>query len=148
MTIPSKGSKMPKIKQIDHIAIVVNDTESALSFWRDILGLELDHVAIVSEQKSEVAFLRAGSSEIELVNPTSEDTGISRYLDKHGPGMHHLCLQVEDIDNILDDLRKKGVRLINENPLLGKHGQRYAFIHPESACGVLLELYEYPEVDS
>jgi methylmalonyl-CoA/ethylmalonyl-CoA epimerase len=142
------GYRMPKIKQIDHIAIVVNDTESALSFWRDVLGLELDHVANISEQKSEVAFLRAGSSEIELVNPTSDDTGIARYLDKHGPGMHHICLQVEDIDGILEDLRNKGVRLINETPLQGKHGQRYAFIHPESACGVLVELYEYPEGDS
>lgn len=136
---------MIKINRIDHIAIVVDDIEKALEFWRDALGLELDHIQEVSEQHSEVAFLPVEDSEIELVRPTTSDSGVARYLDKRGPGMHHLCLEVEDIDAALDHLRARGVRLINEVPQFGSGGKKYAFIHPESASGVLVELYQLPQ---
>jgi methylmalonyl-CoA/ethylmalonyl-CoA epimerase len=133
---------MPKIKRIDHIAIVVEDIDSALSFWRDILGLELDHVEDVPEQKSLVAFLPAGGSEVELVKPTTDDSGVARYLQKRGPGMHHICFEVDDIEKVLAQMKSKGVRLINETPLQGADGKKIAFVHPESTNGVLVELYE------
>ena len=135
---------MPKIKRIDHVAIVVDDIDSALGFWRDALGLELDHVKDVPVEKSAVAFLSVGSSEIELVQPTSDDSGIAKYLQKRGPGVHHICLEVEDIDTALVELKAKGVQLINESPRLGDDGKKYAFIHPKAAGGVLVELYELP----
>ena len=133
---------MPKIKRIDHVAIVVDDIDSALGFWRDTLGLELDRVKDVPAEKSAVAFLPVGGSEIELVQPTSDDSGIAKYLQKRGSGMHHICLAVEDIEAALVELKAKGVQLINESPRLGDDGKKYAFIHPKAACGVLVELYE------
>jgi methylmalonyl-CoA/ethylmalonyl-CoA epimerase len=133
---------MPAVKRIDHVAIVVEDIETALGFWRDSLGLELDRIEDVPEQKSTVAFLPTGMSEVELVRPTAEDTGVARYLQKHGPGMHHLCFEVEDIEDVLAGLKEKGVRLINETPMTGSEGKKLAFIHPESTQGVLVELYE------
>lgn len=133
---------MPKIKRIDHIAVVVEDIEKSLGFWRDALGLELDHLEDVPDQKSMIAFLPAGGSEVELVRPTTDDSGVARFLQKRGSGIHHICFEVEDIDAALVDLKARGVRLINETPLAGSGGKRLAFIHPESASGVLVELYE------
>ena len=135
---------MPKIKKIDHIAIVVEDIDAALHFWRDALGLQLDHIEDVPEQKSLVAFLPTGESEVELVKPTTDDSGIARYLQKRGPGMHHICFEVEDIEQVLSELKEKGVRLINEAPVLIEGGKSIAFIHPESTGGVLVELYQLP----
>ena len=134
---------MPKIKRIDHIAIVIEDIDSALGFWRDALGLELDHIEDVPEQKSLIAFLPTGGSEVELVKPTTDDSGVARYLQKRGPGMHHICFEVDDIEAILGQLKGKGVRLINETPITSADGKKLAFIHPESTHGVLVELYEY-----
>ena len=133
---------MPKIKRINHIAIVVDDIDTALTFWRDALGLKLDHIEDIPEQESMVAFLPTGESEVELVQPTSEDSGVARYLQKRGPGMHLICFEVEDIHVSLEQLKGKGVRLINETPMTGAGGKKMAFIHPESAYGVLVELYE------
>lgn len=133
---------MPKIKSINHVAIVVDDIDQALDFWRDSLGLELEQIENVPEQESLVAFLPVGETSVELVEPTSEDSGITRYLKKRGPGMHHICFEVEGIETILEQLAQRGVRLINETPLIGSGGRKYAFIHPESANGVLIELYE------
>ncbi len=133
---------MPKIKRIDHIAIVVEDIDAALGFWRDTLGLELDHVEDVPEQKSMVAFLPTAGSEVELVEPTTDDSGVARYLQKRGPGMHHICFEVDDIEAALAQMKTKGVRLINETPTLGAGGKKIAFVHPESTNGVLVELYE------
>jgi methylmalonyl-CoA/ethylmalonyl-CoA epimerase len=133
---------MPKVKRIDHIAILVDDLEQTLSFWRDALGMELTHVEDLPAEKSVVAFLPAGSSEVELVKPTTGDSGLARYLEKRGPGMHHLCLEVDDIEGMLARLKEKGVQLINETPMTGAGGKKYAFIHPKSANGVMVELYE------
>ena len=139
---------MPKIKRIDHIAIVVEDIDSALQFWRDALGLDLDQVVEVPDQKSLVAFLPVGDGEVELVRPTTGDSGVARYLQKRGPGMHHLCFEVEDIESALTNLREKSVRLINETPIADSKGKKLAFIHPESTNGVLVELYELDRLES
>ena len=135
---------MPKIKRIDHIALVVEDIDEALHFWRDALGLELDHLQDVPRENSAIAFLPVGGSEIELVQPTSDNSGIAKYLEKRGPGMHHICLEVDDISGMLDQLRAKGVRLIHEKAVNGENGKKYAFIHPRAAFGALVELYELP----
>ncbi len=136
---------MAAIKRVDHIAIVVDDIGAALEFWRDSLGLELTHVEHVPNQESVVAFLPTGEAEIELVKPTSEDTGVAKYLRKRGPGIHHICLEVHDLESCLDELQSRGVRLINPEPTAGTGGRRVAFIHPESTHGVLVELYELSE---
>src|SRR5579859_5956279 len=107
------------IKRIDHIAIVLGDLDGGLDFWRDTLGLELTQVQAVPEQESNVAFLPVGQSEVELVQPTSDTSGVARY-------------------------QARGVRLIDETPRLGAGGKQYAFVHPESTHGVLIELYQIP----
>jgi methylmalonyl-CoA/ethylmalonyl-CoA epimerase len=133
---------MPKVKQINHIAVVVQDMEKALLFWRDALGMDMHELRDVPAEKSQVAFLPLSGSEVELVRPTTEDSGIAKYLAKRGPGMHHICLEVDDIKGMLSQLKSKGVRLINEEPRTAVDGKRYAFIHPESTSGVLVELYQ------
>ena len=133
---------MPKVKQINHVAVVVQDLEMALLFWRDALGMELQELRDVPAEKSKVAFLPLSGSEVELVLPTTQDSGIAKYLAKRGPGMHHICLEVDDIEGMLAQLRSKSVRLINEEPRTASDGKKYAFIHPESTSGVLVELYQ------
>lgn len=133
---------MPTIKKINHVAIVVEDMDDALSFWRDSLGLDLHEIRDVPAEKSRVAFIPVGDGEIELVFPTTDDSGIAKYLAKRGQGMHHICLEVDDIEGMLAQLKAKNVRLINEQPRITSDGKKYAFIHPESARGVLVELYQ------
>jgi methylmalonyl-CoA/ethylmalonyl-CoA epimerase len=135
---------MPKILNINHVAIVVQNIEEALEFWHDVLGLNLSYVQAMPEQESVVAFLTSGKSEVELVTPTTDTSGIARYLQKRGPGVHHICLEVDDIQGILNRLKNKNITLINEAPQVSKDGKKYAFIHPESTHGVLVELYELP----
>ena len=132
---------MTEIKKINHIAILVEDINTALSFWRDQLGLPLDHVEDVPSQSSKVAFLPVGEGEVELVQPTDPDSGLAKFLEKRGEGMHHLCIEVSDIQGMLSVLKERGVRLINEDPI-SLPGRKMAFIHPKSASGVLVELYE------
>jgi methylmalonyl-CoA/ethylmalonyl-CoA epimerase len=133
---------MPQVKQINHVAVVVEDMEKALSFWRDALGMELHGLRDVPAEKSQVAFLPLPGSEVELVKPTSADSGVAKYLAKHGPGMHHICLEVDDIEGMMAQLRSKGIRLTSEEPRTAADGKKYAFIHPESTAGVLVELYQ------
>ena len=136
---------MPEIKAIHHIAILVEDIDTSLGFWRDILGIAPSHISEVPKEASRVAFLPLGESEIELVQPTTADSGLSRFLEKRGPGMHHLCLEVTDLRSLLSRLKSGGVQLINEQPQVSQDGRMYAFIHPKSANGVLVELYQLPE---
>jgi methylmalonyl-CoA/ethylmalonyl-CoA epimerase len=135
---------MPNILKIDHLALLVDDLEGALDFWQSALGLEPSQVSDVPAEQAQIAFLPAGDSLIELVRPTTEDSGLKRYLEKRGPGMHHICLQVDDIAGLMAHLKEKGVQLINEEPRLGEDGRKYAFVHPKSAFGVMIELYELP----
>jgi len=127
--------------KINHVAIVVEDIDAALDFWQQTFGLRLDHVEEVPSQKSKVAFLPLGESEIELVQPTTTVSGLANFLEKRGEGMHHICIEVEDIDAALAELKSKGVRLINEVPE-ELPGRKMAFIHPKAANGVLMELYQ------
>jgi methylmalonyl-CoA/ethylmalonyl-CoA epimerase len=136
---------MPKINRINHVAILVDDIDKSLAFWQDALGMDLSHIQDIPAEKSRVAFLPLGNSEVELVEPTTDDSGLARYLEKRGPGMHHICLEVDDIDGMLLELNKKGIELINETALTEYSGRRYAFIHPKSAFGVMVELYELPK---
>ena len=129
------------IRKIHHVAIAVPDIEAALTFWRDALGLELERIEDVPSQKATVAFIPVGESELELVRPTEDETGVSKFINERGGGMHHLCLEVDDVTEALAILKSKGVRLINEIPV-ELEGRKAAFIHPKSANGVLVELYE------
>jgi methylmalonyl-CoA/ethylmalonyl-CoA epimerase len=130
------------IKKIHHVAVVVPDIDEALSFWQDALGLDLSHVEDLAEQEVRVAFLPAGESEVELVKPTVEGSSLARYIAKRGPGLHHICFQVDDIEAMLAELKAKGVKLITEEPTTGAGGAKVAFVHPKSTGGVLVELYE------
>ncbi len=132
---------MAKILRINHVAIVVPEIECALSFWRDALGLDLHHIEDVPSQKSQVAFLPVEGSEVELVKPTTDDSGVAKFLAERGAGMHHLCFEVDDIDEMLSSLKGRGVRLINETAMQ-LEGRKVAFVHPKSASGVLVELYQ------
>jgi methylmalonyl-CoA/ethylmalonyl-CoA epimerase len=133
---------MPKVKAVHHVAVVVDDMEKSLSFWRDALGMELHELRDVPAEKSQVAFLPLGGSELELVKPTSDDSGIARYLAKRGPGLHHICVEVDDMEGMLAQLKSRGIRLLNEEPRLAEDGRKYAFVHPESTNGVLVEIYQ------
>lgn len=133
---------MSTVQRIDHVAIVVDDIDSALAFWRDGLGLQVTHVEDVPSQESIVAFLPTGNSEVELVKPTSPESSVARFLNNRGPGIHHICFEVDDLPQFLDRLQGLGVRLINSEPVVGTAGKLIAFIHPESTDGVLVELYQ------
>ncbi|MCA9938421.1 MAG: methylmalonyl-CoA epimerase [Anaerolineales bacterium] len=129
---------------INHVAIVVPDLEAGQRFWVDALGLSLDHVAHVPEEGVDVAFLPAGNTEIELLQPLDENNGVGKFLRKRGPGIHHICLEVAHIEETMSILRDKGVRLLNETPRTNPDGRKYAFVHPKSTGGVLVELYQIP----
>ena len=130
------------IRNIDHIAIAVSDLEEALEFWRDTLGLKLTHREEVPSQQVDTAFFEIGTSKIELVEPTTEDSGIARFVKKNGSTLHHIALEVEDLSSMLANLKSKGLHLLNDVPVDGAGGKRAIFIHPDSTGGVLLELYE------
>ncbi|MGQ9490687.1 MAG: methylmalonyl-CoA epimerase [Anaerolineae bacterium] len=129
------------IKRIDHIAIVVENLERALGVYRDALGMTVTDVREMPEQDVKMAFLPSGDSEIELLEPLSAESGIGKYLAKRGEGLHHICLEVDDIEATLADLKAKGSQLIDETPKQGAYG-KIAFIHPKGAHGVLVELVE------
>jgi methylmalonyl-CoA/ethylmalonyl-CoA epimerase len=132
--------------KLDHLAIAVPDLDAALTFYRDALGLDVEHVEDVASEGVRIAFLPLQSgTRIELVQPTRDDTGIVKWMNKHGSGMHHVCLAVPNIEFALSRLAAHGCELINPQPVVRQDGTRYAFIHPRSAFGVLVELYEKPD---
>ncbi len=128
--------------KINHIAIAVTDLEGSLFFWKDALGLEVEKTEEVGAEKAIVSFLNIGSCKIELVQSTDPESGLGKYLEKKGPGIHHICVEVENIEMMVKQLKDKGIQLINEIPREKKDGRRYVFIHPESTQGVLVELYQ------
>ena len=128
--------------KIDHIGIATNGIEDAAAMYRDLLGVRVTETEEVSGQKVRVAMLPVGESRIELLEATSADSPISKFLDKRGPGVHHIALRVDDIRGTLADLKSKGARLIDEQPRAGAGGCLVAFIHPSSTGGVLIELVE------
>jgi methylmalonyl-CoA/ethylmalonyl-CoA epimerase len=130
------------MSKIDHIGVVVQDIRQALEAYEAALGLPLREVADMPDQKVRVAFLPVGESNVELVQPLTADSGIARFLEKRGEGVHHICLEVEDIEAAMARLREHGVELIDEAPRKGIHG-RVAFVHPKGMHGVLIELLEH-----
>lgn len=136
--------------KINHVAIVLPNLEDSANFWLEALGLSLEKVEEIPDQQVRVAFLPAGESHIELITPTDDDSGVARYLDKRGPGLHHICLEVDDIEATLAQLTDAGIPLIDERPKTTPGGKKLAFIHPKGTGGVLVELYQLPlqEADS
>lgn len=130
--------------KIDHIGIVVHDIQEALKVYETALELPLKKVMEVPDQKVRVAFLPVGESNIELVQPLTADTGIAKFLEKHGEGIHHICLEVTDIESALAQLKDHGVPLIDQQPRRGAHGW-VAFVHPKGTHGVLIELMQHGE---
>lgn len=128
--------------KIDHLGIATKGIDEALKFWADALGLESVHTEVVAEQKVRAAMLPIGESRIELLEPTSEDSPISKFLEKRGGGIHHIAVEVDDIRASLAELKEKGMMLIDEEPRIGAEDCLVAFIHPRSAGGVLLELVQ------
>jgi methylmalonyl-CoA epimerase len=131
--------------KIHHIGIATNGIEDAARFYREALGLDIGETEEVSSQKVRVAMLPIGESRIELLEATAEDSPISRFLTKRGPGIHHIALRVADIRVTLAELKGKGMRLIDEEPRVGAGGCLVAFIHPSSTAGVLIELVQSVE---
>ena len=125
---------------LDHIGIAVRSLDQA-KIYED-LGLTVEHVEIVEAQRVKTAFLSVGDSNLELLEPTSPDSPIAKFIEKRGEGIHHICLRVDDIESHLARLEAKGYRLINESPVPGAHGCRVAFLHPAAGNGVLIELSE------
>jgi methylmalonyl-CoA/ethylmalonyl-CoA epimerase len=128
--------------KIDHLGIATKGIEEALKFWEDALGLENVHTEIVEEQKVRVAMLPIGESRIELLEPTADDSPISKFLEKRGGGIHHIAIEVPDIRAALARLKSEGARLIDEEPKIGAEGCLVAFVHPAASGGVLLELVQ------
>jgi methylmalonyl-CoA/ethylmalonyl-CoA epimerase len=125
----------------------VSDLAAAVAFYRDALGLEIEAPEDVASQRVRAHFIPVGDSALELLEGTAEDSPITKYLAKRGPGIHHLTLRVPDIRAALARLKEKGVRLIDESPREGAHGSLVAFIHPSSAHGVLVELKQRPSIE-
>jgi methylmalonyl-CoA epimerase len=130
------------LKNIDHIGIAVSNLQESLPFWETSLGIELHGIEEVAEQHVRTAFLPVGGTEIELLEPTSADSSVARFIEKHGEGLHHIAIRVDDIEAALAELKAKGIQLIDETPSNGAGGARIAFVHPKATHGVLLELCE------
>jgi methylmalonyl-CoA/ethylmalonyl-CoA epimerase len=130
------------VAKINHLAIIVEDIDAALGFWRDALGLQLGKVERNEGEEVNIAFLPLESGEIELLAPINQTSGVAKYMAKRGAGMHHICLEVNDITATMQRLVKHGVELLNDTPKVNEDGTKYCFIHPKSAFGVLVELYE------
>lgn len=128
------------LTKINHIGIAVKSLDDSIPFYRDNLGMAFAGIEEVAEQKVRVAMLQIGESKIELLEPTSEDSPVARFIEKNGAGIHHIAYEVADIEAAIAKLLAAGARMIDENPRHGAHGTRIAFIHPKSSNGVLTEL--------
>jgi methylmalonyl-CoA epimerase len=131
------------LKKIDHIGVAVKSVENSLHIFKDILGMKCSGEEVVKEQNVKVAFLLIGESEIELLESTSPDGNIARYIEKKGEGIHHIAFEVDNLDSILKNLQLEGVQLIDKEPRYGAGGARIAFLHPKSTNGILVELCEH-----
>jgi methylmalonyl-CoA/ethylmalonyl-CoA epimerase len=129
--------------KVDHIGVATRSIEESLKFWRDSLGLEVKHTETVEEQGVHVAMLPVGEPRVELLEPTDESSPVAKFLEKRGPGIHHVAVRVADIRAALARLKAKGARLIDEEPRVGAGGCLVAFVHPSASGGVLLELVEH-----
>jgi methylmalonyl-CoA/ethylmalonyl-CoA epimerase len=132
-----------RLLKVDHIGIATKSIEDGLAVWRDALGLNVDATEEVTEQGVKVCMLAVGDTHVELLEPLSPDTAVGKFLAKRGPGMHHIAIEVADINASLAELKNKGARLIDETPRVGAGGCLVAFVHPASVNGVLLELVQH-----
>lgn len=130
---------------IDHIGVAVEDLDAAAAFYRDRLGMREQHRETVEEQGVHALLLEVGDSHVELIAPIGPESGVARFLERHGPGMHHVAYRTDDIDAALERLRAVGMRLIDDEPRAGIRGSRVAFVHPKSTGGVLTEVVEPAE---
>lgn len=130
------------IKKINHVAIALPDLAAGQKFWAESLGLSLERVSVVPDEGVTVAFLSVGDAEIELLHPLDGEGGVAKFLQKRGAGIHHICFEVEDIEQMLAELKNAGIPLINETPRLNPDGKQYAFLHPKGTGGILIELYQ------
>jgi methylmalonyl-CoA/ethylmalonyl-CoA epimerase len=130
------------IKKVDHIGIAVQSIEEALPFYVEILNLPLLGIEEVESEKLKVAFLQAGETKIELLEPTSAESTIAKFIEKRGQGLHHVALGVDSIEERIKEMKEKGIRMIQDEPKIGAGGAHVAFMHPKSASGVLYELCE------
>jgi methylmalonyl-CoA/ethylmalonyl-CoA epimerase len=128
--------------RIDHVAMAVEDLDEAVALYRDRLGMPLQHRETVERFGVEAVLLGIGEAHIELLSPVGADSGVARFLERHGPGMHHLAYRTDDIDAALESVRAAGLQLIDERPRTGIRNSRVAFMHPKSTGGVLMELVE------
>lgn len=128
------------VKKVDHIGIAVKNLEETLKFYTDVLGMNLEGTEIVEEQKVKVAFLPIGDTEMELLESTDKEGPIARYIDKKGEGVQHIAYRVDDIEKAIEEMKAKGIRMIDEKPRYGAGGAKIAFLHPKSTHGVLVEL--------
>lgn len=135
---------MIKIKKIDHIAIAVASIDESLAKFKTALGLEVREREVVASQKTEAALLPVGETSIELIEPKGNE-GLARFLEKKGPGLHHIAVEVEGIEAALTLLKALGVPLVDETPRIGARGHKVAFLHPKATGGVLIELVEPAE---
>ena len=131
-----------KILKIDHLGIAVNDIEQGKKFWSDILGLHFEGAETIAEQKVTTAFFPVGESEVELLESTSQDGPVAKFIEKKGTGFQHVAFRVENIDEALSELKERGIQLIDQVPRIGAGGARIAFLHPKATGGVLVELCE------
>jgi methylmalonyl-CoA/ethylmalonyl-CoA epimerase len=130
------------IKKVDHIGIAVRSIETTLPFYTEVLKLPLLGIEEVESQKVRVAFLKAGETKLELLEPTTEESTIAQFIKTRGEGMHHIALGVNSIEERIIEMKEKGIRMIDEEPRIGAGGAHIAFMHPKSASGVLVELCE------
>ncbi len=128
------------VNKIDHIGIAVKSIEEALKFYENILGLKSAGIEVVAEQKVRVAFLPTGDSEVELLEATSEDSPVARFIEKNGEGIQHIAYRVDNVEAAISEMKAKGLRMIDEIPRYGAGGAKIAFCHPKSTGGVLVEL--------
>ncbi len=128
------------IKKIDHIGIAVKDIASVLSFYSEALGLENLGFEVVEDQGVRVAFLPVGESRFELLEPLNEDSPVAKFIAKRGEGIHHICLDVDDVSETLGEMKERGMQLIDQAPRPGAHHKDIAFVHPKASSGVLIEL--------
>jgi len=131
-----------QIMKIDHIGIAVKDIQNSLKFYRDVLGLKFNGIEKLNDRGLQVAFLQIGESEIELLEPISEDSTIFKFIEKKGEGIHHIALEVDNVDNKIDEINKLGAKIIGK-PSSGAGGKKIVFIHPKSTSGVLMELCQH-----
>ncbi|MBE6082249.1 MULTISPECIES: methylmalonyl-CoA epimerase [Tissierellales] len=130
------------IKKVDHIGIAVKDLDETLKFYENVLGIKAQGNEVIEEQKVRVAFLPIGDTEIELLESTEENGPISKFIEKKGEGIQHIAYKVDDIDKAIEEMKSKGIRMIDEKPRYGAGGAKIAFLHPKSTFGVLIELCE------